>query len=225
MNQTKSTSEKQIRRIGILGGTFDPIHLGHLIIAQEAYEHFGLDKVLLMPTGHSYFKDHREEKVSDPKVRLEMTRAAAAGDTRFEVSDLEVLRPGNSYTAQTLTELQAANPDERYFYIVGADTLCMMRSWYQPQTIFDLCTVLAAVRSDQTDNESFQQEAEALRADFGARIEMLPVRRIDLSSTEIRARVREGKSISYFVNAPVEDYILRHHLYTEQPILAAGEQT
>ena len=210
----EQTAKESRKRIGLLGGTFDPIHIGHLILAQEAYENFDLDRALLMPTGHSYFKDTREEKVSDPAVRLEMTLEAAAGDPRFAVSDLEVLRPGNSYTAETLTELHAKDPEASYFYIVGADTLCIMRKWYQPQTIFDLCTVIAAVRDDQTDTETFCREAEALRADFGAKIEMLPARNIDLSSTEIRARVRAGLPIRYMVNAPVEAYITSHGLYT-----------
>ena len=106
-------------RIGILGGTFDPIHLGHLIIAEQARDQYQLDRVLLIPSGHSYFKDHRSKKVQPAQVRLEMTKIAAGSYKPFEVSDIEVNRPGNTYSFETLEELKALNPESELFFIVG----------------------------------------------------------------------------------------------------------
>ena len=132
-------------RIGILGGTFDPIHLGHLIIAEQARDQYALDKVLLIPSGHSYFKDNRKRKVLPAQTRLEMTRIAAGDRACFEVSDIEVTRPGNTYSFETLEELGRQNPDADLFFIVGADTVCSMRTWREPGRIFDACTILAAI--------------------------------------------------------------------------------
>ena len=184
-------------RIGILGGTFDPIHLGHLIIAEQARDQYQLDRVLLIPSGHSYFKDHRSKKVQPAQVRLEMTKIAAGSYKPFEVSDIEVNRPGNTYSFETLEELKALNPESELFFIVGADTICSMRTWREPQRIFDVCTVLAAMREDQVDPEEFQRETQALEKDFGARIYPVSIPNIGISSTQIRERAASGKSIHY----------------------------
>ena len=185
-------------RIGILGGTFDPIHLGHLIIAEQARDQYQLDRVLLIPSGHSYFKDHRSKKVQPAQVRLEMTKIAAGSYKPFEVSDIEVNRPGNTYSFETLEELKALNPESELFFIVGADTICSMRTWREPQRIFNVCTVLAAMREDQVDPEEFQRETQALERDFGARILPVTIPNIGISSTDIRERAAAGKSIHYF---------------------------
>lgn len=168
-----SEQTKKAERIGILGGTFDPIHLGHLIIAEQARDQYSLDKVLLIPSGHSYFKDNRSKKVQPAQVRLEMTKIAAGDYGPFDVSDIEVNRPGNTYSFETLEELKAQYPESELFFIVGADTICSMRTWKEPKRIFDVCTVLAAMREDQVDPDSFKKESLALGRDFGARI--LPV--------------------------------------------------
>ena len=181
-------------RIGILGGTFDPIHIGHLIIAEQARDQYQLDRVLLIPSGHSYFKDNRSKKVQPAQVRLEMTKIAAGSYKPFEVSDIEVNRPGNTYSFETLEELKALNPESELFFIVGADTICSMRTWREPQRIFDVCTVLAAMREDQVDPEEFKKETEALERDFGARIYPVSIPNIGISSPQIRARAAFGKS-------------------------------
>ena len=116
-------------KIGILGGTFDPIHMGHLIIAEQARDQYSLDRVLLIPSGHSYFKDNREQKVLSGQMRLEMTRIAAEGYAPFRVSDIEVNRPGNTYSFETLEEIAQDNPGAELYFIVGADTVCSMRTW------------------------------------------------------------------------------------------------
>ncbi len=200
-------------KIGILGGTFDPIHTGHLILAETAYDAAGLDLVLLMPTGRSYFKE--DQKVTDADTRYEMTVLAAKGNEHFKVSALETKRPGNSYTVQTLSELHVANPKDELYYIVGADTLVMMDMWKDPQEIFDLATILVETRNDEVNEKGLDKEIASLEEKYGARIEKLPVRNIEISSTDLRKSVQEGRSIRYLVPSVVEDYIREHHLYQD----------
>lgn len=198
-------------RIGILGGTFDPIHLGHLITAENALDGAGLDRVILIPTGCSYFKE--DQKVTAPQLRYEMTRLAAGDNPRLVVSDVETTRPGNSYTADTLRELRAIYPDDELYYIVGADTLVLMSLWRAPEVIFSLCHVLVETRPDEIAGKGLLEEIEALRDKYGADITILPARNIAISSTEIRSRVRAGESIRYLVPAAVENFIREQGLY------------
>ena len=200
-------------RIGILGGTFDPIHMGHLIIAEQARDQYALDRVLLIPSGHSYFKDSRTRKVLPAQTRLLMTEIAAGDHAPFEVSDIEVNRPGNTYSYETLEELKSRNPKAELYFIVGADTVCSMRTWREPGRIFNACTVLAAIREDQVDPEQLRQETEALERDFGARILPVSIPNIGISSTDIRGRAAAGKSIHYLVPDPLERYIIETGIY------------
>ena len=200
-------------RIGILGGTFDPIHLGHLIIAEQARDQYKLNRVLLIPSGHSYFKDNRSKKVQPAQVRLEMTKIAAGNYKPFEVSDIEVNRSGNTYSFETLEELKDQNPESELFFIVGADTICSMRTWREPKRIFDVCTVLAAMREDQVDPEEFQKQTQALERDFGARIFPVSIPNIGISSTQIRERAASGKSVHYLVPDALESYIIETGIY------------
>lgn len=200
-------------KIGILGGTFDPIHLGHLIIAEQARDQYGLDRVLLIPSGHSYFKDNRSRKVQPAQTRLEMTRIAARDHAPFEVSDIEVNRPGNTYSFETLEQLRELYPSSELYFIVGADTVCSMRTWRAPERIFAACTILAAIREDQVDPEQLKNESEALARDYGARILPVEIPNIGISSTDIRERAAAGKSIHYLVPSALESYIIKTGIY------------
>ena len=200
-------------KIGILGGTFDPIHLGHLIIAEQARDQYGLDRVLLIPSGHSYFKDNRSRKVQPAQTRLEMTRIAARDHAPFEVSDIEVNRPGNTYSFETLEQLRELYPTSELYFIVGADTVCSMRTWRAPERIFAACTILAAIREDQVDPEQLKNESEALARDYGARILPVEIPNIGISSTDIRERAAAGKSIHYLVPSALESYIIKNGIY------------
>lgn len=200
-------------KIGILGGTFDPIHLGHLIIAEQARDQYGLDQVLLIPSGHSYFKDNRAQKVLPALTRLEMTRKAVSDYPPFEVSDIEVLRSGNTYTYETLEELADLHPEAELYFIVGADTVCSMSTWREPARIFAACTVLAAMREDQVDPESFEQGIKDLENRFHARIRTISIPNIGISSTQIRERAGNGKSIHYLVPNALESYIIENGIY------------
>ena len=207
-------SEKSGLRLGILGGTFDPIHYGHLIIAEQARDQFDLDKVLLIPSGHSYFKDNRKQKVLPPQTRLEMARIAVDGYEPFEVSDIEVTRPGNTYSFETLEALAGQYPEAELFFIVGADTICSMDTWKEPARIFSACTVLAAMREDQVDPESFQTARKALEEKYGAVIRTVSIPNIGISSTDIRERVGLKKSIHYLVPYTLERYIIENGIYS-----------
>lgn len=200
-------------KTGILGGTFDPIHLGHLITAENALDGASLDRVILMPTGCSYFKE--DQKVTPPQQRYEMTRLAAMDNPRLTVSDMETTRPGNSYTADTLRELRALYPEDELYYIVGADTLVLMSLWRAPEKIFSLCHVLVETRPDEIAGKGLSEEIEALRQKYNADITVLPARNIAVSSTEIRSRVRDGQSIRYLVPAAVEKFIREQGLYRQ----------
>jgi nicotinate-nucleotide adenylyltransferase len=204
--------EKRVKT-GIMGGTFDPPHFGHLLIAEAARDAFGLDNVILMPSGRSYFKDHQTRKVSDKYDRLEMTRIAAATNPAFTVSDMEVLREGRTYTAETLEILTRDHPETDYFFIVGADTVVSMRTWYHPEEIFSRCTILAALREDSVKPEALTEENRALERDFGARIRLLDVPNVGFSSTDIKNRLEEGRSVRYMLPEEVVEYIRSKGLY------------
>lgn len=198
-------------KIGILGGTFDPIHFGHLIAAESAYDAAGLDQVILMPSGVSYFK--KDKDVTDSRLRYEMTCAAAEGNDHFLVSDMETRRAGNSYTSVTLKELHATRPADQFYYIVGADTLIQMPTWKNPENVFALAEILVQSRGDEVQERLLEEQAETIRKEYHARITILPLRNIEISSTEIRERVQKGRSIRYLVPTAVEKFIQEHKLY------------
>lgn len=208
-----SKSSQGLRRVGILGGTFDPIHTAHLIIAEAAYDAFCLDEVLLMPSGHSYLKDDRAQKVLPPQIRYEMVCRAAAENPHFTASDFEIKRPGNTYTCDTLRELKELHPENHYYFIVGADSVVSILTWRNPEEIFKNCTLLAALREDGVPTEKFLQEIEHLKSEYGADIHTLEIPAIGISSTDIRNRVKNGKTIHYLVPECVERYIIEAGIY------------
>jgi nicotinate-nucleotide adenylyltransferase len=186
-------------RIGIFGGTFDPPHVGHLIAAQEVYEQLGLDRLLLIPAAVPPHK--RDETVSPGEVRLEMLRAAVAGDDRFEVSEVELERDGPSYTVDTLRALRTDHPDAELFLAMGADQLDAFDTWKAPDEIVGLATLVTFGRSG-TEPES-----------GGRPVTRVEVPEIDISSTLIRQRVARGAPIRYLVAAGVESIIRASALY------------
>ena len=185
-------------KLGVFGGTFDPPHLGHLIAAQEIHARLGLDRLLLVPAAVPPHK--RDREVSPGAVRLEMLRAAVAGDERFEVSDMELRREGPSYTVDTLRELARLHPDATLFLAIGADQLAEFDTWRAPDEIRRLATLAAFARSGQPVPE----EPPARRVEVPA---------IHLSSTEVRRRVAAGEPIRYMVPRDVESVIRREGLY------------
>lgn len=196
-------------RIGILGGTFNPPHLGHLICAQEAYVQLHLDRVILVPAGRPPHKPSLEGEPG-PEHRLELCRHAVAGDPRFEVSDIEVRREGPSYTVDTLYALSSLMPDSELFLIVGGDVAAGLPAWHQPERVLSLATLAVAKRRGTT-RASIDEALSALRG--GDRAEFFRMPRIGISSTEIRQRVQSQEPITYLVPDAVASYIDEHRLY------------
>lgn len=203
-----------MRKVGIMGGTFNPIHYGHLFLAENALEQIGLDKILFMPTKNPPHKTI-EGLISD-KHRMEMVKLAIEGNPDFEISSMEYEREGIIYTADTLTILSGENPGIEYFFIVGADSLFMMQDWHTPQVIFRLSTILVAGR-DRVQKNELEKQVEYLNETYGARIIPIEMPRIEISSSLVRRRISERKSIRYYVPDKVNNYITEHRLYGTIP--------
>ena len=196
-------------KIGIMGGTFDPIHYGHLLLAETAYDRFSMDKILIIPAGDPYFKVDRG--VSADEDREAMTKLAIADNPHFEFSDMELKREGDTYTVDTLRALKDQYPYDELYLIVGSDTLFQMEKWYRPQEVFQLATILSSSRNIATSE--LNEQMDYLRKKYGAKIVNLYMPNIDISSTDIRDKVRHGMSVKYFTPDSVIEYINEHGLY------------
>jgi nicotinate-nucleotide adenylyltransferase len=191
-----------------MGGTFDPIHIGHLILAEEAWQQFGLDVVLFVPAGDP---PHKRGHVSAcAKDRLEMVKLAVNDNDHFEYSTVEIDRPGPSYTIDTIRELRTLlGESTRVYLLIGTDEAKDLMTWHNPYGIKELATIVVAERPRYT----FESAVSKLPADFANGLVKLRIPRIDVSSTEIRRRVRANLSIRYLVPRAVETYILDKGLY------------
>jgi nicotinate-nucleotide adenylyltransferase len=195
------------RKIGIFGGTFDPFHCGHLVAAQDALEELGLERVRFVPAGDPPHKGR--EGLSDPSVRLEMAREGIGDDTRFEVSELELQRPGPSFTIDTLREFRTEEPGADFVLLLGADQWRTFGSWRAPEEIARLATVAVMTREGERPDEVPPGLEELPRFDFT----QIEVTRFDVSSTQLRERVRSGRSIRYLVPDRVRRIIEAAGLY------------
>lgn len=198
------------KKIGIMGGTFNPIHLGHLLLAEQAKEILELDEVLFMPSGNSYMKE--PTAILDGDVRAHMVELAIKGHPYFRLSKMETERSGSTYTCDTLKALKAENPRNTYYFILGADSLLMLENWKNPEQIFRDAVIVASVRGTGNE-EKIRKIAEHLTDTYQAQIRVLPARFIDLSSSEIRGRIKTGKSVRYMLPERVWEYICDNHLY------------
>ena len=196
---------------GILGGTFDPIHYGHLLLGESALHELHLDRVIFMPAGIPPFKQVRSGGASDAD-RMEMVRLAIQGNEGFALSSYEMEKEGVSYTYLTLEALRELEPETEWFFIMGADSLHDLAAWREPARITAAAELVCAVREGQ-DIESLKRLAESLTERYGARISLLAMPRTDISSTELRSRIREGRSVRYFLPEDVRHYIEDHGIY------------
>ncbi|MCK9478373.1 MAG: nicotinate-nucleotide adenylyltransferase [Firmicutes bacterium] len=196
--------------IGILGGTFDPIHYGHLFIAQNAMHFFRLEKVLFVPTGISPHKPQCD--VLDKKHRFNMARLATQCNNRFEVSDIECSKTAVSYTVNTVSELKMRYPDKNLFYITGTDSLYELTSWRNFAQLAKMVEIISVNRiSDEM--VAVDEIAASLSNEYGAKIHILKAPIIEISSTEIRRRVKNGLPIKYMLPDSVLNYIEQNTLY------------
>lgn len=190
-----------------MGGTFDPIHIGHLILAEQAWEQLGLDKVLFVPAGDPPHKP--ANGVSSAEARFEMTRLAVQHNEHFECSRIELDRPGPSYTIDTIRELVRHGSQGSIYLLMGADEARCLMSWKDPRAIQELATIVVAGRPGLPYDEA----VAGLPQDVASKLHRLDMPAVDISSTDIRERARAGKSIAYQVAREVEYYVRENRLY------------
>jgi nicotinate-nucleotide adenylyltransferase len=199
-------------KIGVLGGTFDPIHLGHLIVADDIREKLELREVLFIPAGQPWLKLKEEKPVSAAEHRLAMVRLAVASNPYFKVSTMEIDRPGLSYSIDTVLELKSKlGAKAEIYFIVGPDALAKFALWKDPARLVEICQVVGIGRPGHARTDS--QALESSLPGVSQRIMLVDVPQIDISSTDIRRRVAQGLSIRYLVPEAVEKYIVKHKLY------------
>ena len=201
MTVATRASAPRRHRLGIMGGTFDPIHHGHLVAASEVAAEFELDEVVFVPTGQPWQKS--DKQVSPAEHRYLMTVVATASNPRFTVSRVDIDRPGNTYTVDTLRDIRARRPDSELFFITGADALGQILTWKDVEELWDLAHFVGVTRPGYA------------LADLGLEddISLMEIPAMAISSTDCRNRVARGRPVWYLVPDGVVQYITKHHLY------------
>ena len=202
-------------RIGIMGGTFDPIHNGHLAIAKTAYEQFRLDKVWFLPNGNPPHKALTDIG-SSIEDRIRMVELAIAGHTGFRLEAYEAYRKSISCSYETMEHFTKTYPEDDFFFIVGADSLFTVDKWVHPERLFPTCTILAAFRDEMDTREEMERQIQYVKERYHAKSELLISPVIKVSSSELRERIKAGKSIRGYENEKVEEYIKKECLYESQ---------
>lgn len=208
----KDNEQDKIEKIGIMGGTFNPIHNGHLLIAEYAREEFKLDRVLFLPTGQSPHKS--DAAIAEASIRCDMIELAIADNPFFQLDFTEVNTEQISYTYLTLQNLKKVYPDAQLYFILGADSLFDLEGWKEPAQILMNCNVLAAYR-EQEEQKNFGKQIAYLNKKYNACIYPLHAPVFNVSSRNIRSRISKNETIRYLVPKEVDDYIKKARLYQE----------
>jgi len=216
--------EGKILNIGVYGGTFNPIHFGHLRTAEEVFYKFKLKQVIFVPSAQPPHKS--DDEVIDPLHRLKMVTLAITGNEHFTASDLEIIRPGKSWTLETIRELKKQNPDADFYFILGLDTFLEINTWYHWQELFIETNFIVTTRPGTAKVRPNQIIPAEIRSQFkwkaklkefvhnsGKRVIFNPVTNLDISATMIRKMVKEGQSIRYLLPRRVIEYINENGLY------------
>lgn len=197
------------KKIGIMGGTFNPIHFGHLLLAETAFHQFDLDEILIMPTKNPYYKKISNSVTEEDRVA--MVELAIEDNHHFCLSKEELNREGTTYTVETLSHLTKRHPNHKYYFIMGADSLYHIESWKEPEQILRMATIVVAGRAGT--GSSLNSQIEYIENKYDSEIYRLNSPVLEISSNDIRRRVRDGESIRYLLPAKVVDYIYEHGLY------------
>lgn len=197
-------------KIGIMGGTFDPIHMGHLIIGEAARESLSLDKVIFIPTGINPFK--KNKNTSSPTQRIDMLNLAIESNPYFTISTIEVEREGITYTIDTIRSLKDEYREDELYFIIGSDIVFQIEKWKEFQEVFNLCK-FALFNRPGKDEEEIDEKVKDLNLKYNISFERISSPLVDISSTDIRNRAKNKQSIKYLVPEKVEDYIIKHKLY------------
>ena len=201
-----------MKKIGIMGGTFDPIHNGHLLIAENAYDQLDLDEVRFIPTGRSPHKQGK--RITDGTHRLRMVELAIADNPAFVADDSELLSEALSYSYLTLQNLHESSPEDELYFIMGGDSLRDFKTWYHPERICSCATLVAAIR-DECDRVHLMSYAKELKQMFSADIRLIRTPNLSVASSELRKRVAVGETIRYQVPEAVRAYIQNNRLYRD----------
>ncbi len=200
-------------KIGIMGGTFDPIHNGHLMLGEYAYRLFGLDKIWFMPNGNPPHKSDATIE-SQTKHRVEMVKRAIAGKAYFELQMYEVENKDVNYSYKTMAHFNQVYPEYEFYFIIGADSLFSLEKWVRPDLLLKECVILAAFRDDKSKDE-MQEQIAYLNKKFGADIRLLNTPNVDISSNEIRRKIKEGLSVRELIPETVFQYIEEKELFND----------
>ncbi len=190
------------KKIGIMGGSFDPIHMGHLMMSEYVRSELDLDEVLFMPTGNP---PHKQIGILEAEKRLEMVKIAIADNPHFTVSDLEVQKKGISYSVDTVLELKALHPEDEFYFLIGSDLLPQLKSWKRFDELATEIEFVLSIRPgfDTITKEDMVHEIADLKEDYGARVTVIETPLYEISSTQIRQRIRDHRSVRYLVKQEV----------------------
>ena len=198
------------RKIGILGGTFNPIHNGHILLGEVAHKQLHLDQIWFMPSGQTNLK--KDLYILSKEHRRNLILLSIEEYPYFYLSDLELNRAGTTYTYETLLELKQLYPEDSFYFILGADCLFSIEKWKEPSKIMSQATLVSAIRGDSNICE-LNEQANYLKDKFGAQIKLLKFDKIDISSSKVRAKIKNNEPLSGMVPDKVADYIYKHHLF------------
>lgn len=202
-------------KIGVMGGTFDPIHHGHLIAAEYARTSLDLNKVIFMPSGMHPFKDNKS--ITDSDKRADMISLAIDSNKFFKLSSIEINRIGTTYTIDTIRELREEYKGDEIYFIIGSDIIFEIEKWKSFEELIDICKFILLYRPGKEEKD-IDKKIQELNLSYDIKFEKVKSPLIEISSTEVRRRIKDKHSIKYLVPEEVEDYILKYNLYNEENI-------